>query len=75
MRRAMNRFMSGLMVGLLCCSFSTSTSAQDAASFNLLNLAGNNVHWQAPADGQALIVTYMLVRDGVESADATTVGE
>jgi hypothetical protein len=29
-----------------------------------------NVHWQAPAYGQALVVTYMLVRDDVESSGA-----
>jgi hypothetical protein len=60
----------GLLAGLLCCAFGASASAQDAASFKLLKLAGNNVHWQAPANGQALVVTYMLVRDDVEFARA-----
>jgi Matrixin len=66
----MNRLIFSLLAGLLCCAFGASGSAQDAASFNLLKLAGNNVHWQAPANGQALVVTYMLVRDDVESAGA-----
>jgi matrixin len=66
----MNRFIISLMAGLLCCGFSASASEQDAASFNLLKLAGNNVHWEAPANGQALLVTYMLVRDDIESAEA-----
>ena len=60
----------GLLAGLLCSAFGASASAQDAASFKLLKLAGNNVHWQAPANGQALVVTYMLVRDDVEFASA-----
>lgn len=54
---AMNRFILGLVVGLLCCGIGASTSAQDAESFNLLKLAGNNVHWQAPANDQPLVVT------------------
>ena len=66
----MNRLISSLLAGLLCCAFGASGSAQEAASFNLLKLAGNNVHWQAPANGQAPVVTYMLVRDEVESAGA-----
>ncbi len=53
----MNRFILGLVVGLLCCGIGASTSAQDAESFNLLKLAGNNVHWQAPANDQPLVVT------------------
>lgn len=60
----------GLLAGLLCCAFGASASAQDAASFKLLKLGGNNVHWQAPAKGQGLVVTYMLVRDDVEFASA-----
>jgi hypothetical protein len=67
---AMNRFIISLMAGLLCCDFSASASEQDAARFNLLKLAGSNVHWEPPANGQALVVTYMLVRDDVESAEA-----
>jgi Matrixin len=66
----MNRFILRPMVGLLFCGLSASASAQDAASFNLLKLAGNNVHWEAPANGQALVVTYMLVRADLESAEA-----
>jgi Matrixin len=66
----MNRLLFRLLAGLLCCTFGTSGSAQNAASFNLLKLAGNNVRWQAPAIGQTLVVTYMLVRDDVESASA-----
>jgi len=66
----MNRFISGLTVGLLCCGFGASGSAQDTGSFNLLKFAGNNVHWQAPANGQAPVVTYMLVRDDVEFVGA-----
>src|SRR5215510_14709013 len=67
---AMNRFIISLMAGLLFCGFNASASEQDAANFNLLKLGGNNVHWEAPANGQALVVTYMLVRDHVESAEA-----
>jgi len=66
----MNRLISSLLAGLLCCAFGTSGSAQNAASFNLLKLAGNNVQWQAPTNGQALVVTYTLVRDDVASAGA-----
>ena len=66
----MNLLIFGLLAGLLWCAFGTSGSAQNAASFNLLKLAGNNMQWQAPANGQALVVTYMLVRDDVESAGA-----
>jgi hypothetical protein len=66
----MNHVIFSLLAGLLCCAFGASGSAQDAASFNLLKLAGNNVHWQAPANGQALVVTYMLIRDDVQSAGA-----
>jgi hypothetical protein len=66
----MNRLIFSLLAGLLCCAFGASGSARDAANFNLLKLAGDNVRWQAPANGQALVVTYMLVRDDVESAGA-----
>jgi hypothetical protein len=66
----MNRRILGLVVGLLCCGFGASASAQDAASFALLKLAGNNVRWQAPANDQPLVVTYMLVRVDVDYADA-----
>jgi hypothetical protein len=66
----MSRLIFSLLAGLLCCAFGASGSAQDAASFNLLKLAGNNVHWQAPANGQAPVVTYRLVRDDMESAGA-----
>jgi hypothetical protein len=66
----MNRRILGLVVGLLCCGFGASASAQDAASFALLKFAGNNVRWQAPANDQPLVVTYMLVRVDVDYADA-----
>jgi hypothetical protein len=66
----MNRLILSLLVGLLCCAFGASGSAHDTASFNLLKLAGNNVRWQAPPNGQPLIVNYMLVHDEVESASA-----
>jgi hypothetical protein len=66
----MNRLIFSLLAGLLCCVFGTSGSARGAASFNLLKLAGDNVRWRAPANGQALVVTYMLVRDDVGSAGA-----
>jgi hypothetical protein len=66
----MNRLIFSLLAGLLCCALGASANARDAASFNLLKLAGDNVRWQAPANGQALVVTYMLVRDDVESASA-----
>src|SRR5262249_54221003 len=67
---SMHCLIFGLLAGLLCSAFGAPASAQDAASFKLLKLAGNNVHWQAPANGQALVVTYMLVRDDVEFASA-----
>ena len=66
----MNRLIFSLLAGLLCCAFGTTGSAQNAVSFNLLKLAGNHVQWRAPANGQVLVVTYMLVRDDVESAGA-----
>ena len=62
----MNRLIFSLLAGLLCCAFGTTGSAQNATSFNLLKLAGNNVQWRAPANGRVLVVTYMLVRDDVE---------
>src|SRR5262245_60951160 len=66
----MNRLILSLLAGLLCWAFGAPVSAHDTASFNLLKLAGNNVRWQTPANGQALIVNYMLVHDEVESASA-----
>jgi hypothetical protein len=70
----MSRFIFSLLAGLLCCAFGATGSAQDAAGFNLLKLAGNNVHWEAAASGQAPIVTYTLLRDEVEFAGARNCG-
>jgi hypothetical protein len=56
---------AALLAGLACCVWGAA-SASDVASFKVLKLEGNNVHWRPVAEGQKALVTYSLVGDNAE---------
>jgi hypothetical protein len=59
----------GLLAGLIYCAIAAATAA-DGTNFNLLELGGNNVHWQTATAGQGSVVSYGIVTETREFAGA-----
>jgi hypothetical protein len=57
--------LAALLAGFACCAWGAA-SAGDAASFKILKLEGNSVHWRPAAEGQKPVVTFTIVEDKVE---------
>jgi len=52
-------------VGLLFCAFGAA-NAQDVGVFKILKLEGHQVRWQAPRNGEPLVITYRIVTEQEE---------
>ena len=63
----MRRLAVGLGLAML-------VSAASAAEFRLLEIGGTVVRWRAPAEGEAIRLTYALTRSEVTTAGATNCG-